>query len=110
MEDNRPNLAVIVAGYPAPMSEFIQSNSGLRSRFQQFIEFPNYESSDLMEIFLRLAHGYQLGVSTEAQARVGKVIANAPDNMRAGNARFVRNLLEQSYSLMAARAKRRRRH
>ena len=41
MEDNRENLAIIVAGYKDPMNTFIESNQGLKSRFQNFIHFPD---------------------------------------------------------------------
>ena len=38
MEDNRQDFIVIVAGYTDEMREFINSNPGLKSRFNKFIE------------------------------------------------------------------------
>ena len=51
MEDHREELAVIVAGYPEEMAEFIESNPGLRSRFPQTIWFPDYANEELLVIF-----------------------------------------------------------
>jgi len=54
MEDYRDDLVVIVAGYPERMVEFIDSNPGLRSRFNKFIEFADYDSEELFEIYKRM--------------------------------------------------------
>ena len=50
MEDYREDLVVIVAGYTEPMRKFFDSNPGLRSRFNTFIEFEDYSVGELLEI------------------------------------------------------------
>ena len=51
MEDNRDDLIVIVAGYPELMEGFLESNPGLKSRFNKFIYFRDYTPEELTEIF-----------------------------------------------------------
>src|SRR3954464_2669132 len=71
MEDNRHRLVVIVAGYPRLMRRFLESNPGLRSRFSREIEFPDYSTDDLVEIFRRFAAEaeYTLGEGAEEALR-----------------------------------------
>lgn len=52
MEDHRNDFIVIVAGYPELMKTFISSNPGLKSRFNQYINFEDYTSEQLKEIFI----------------------------------------------------------
>lgn len=54
MEDYREDFVVIVAGYPGPMAEFLESNPGLKSRFNKFIQFDDYTPSELLSIFCRM--------------------------------------------------------
>lgn len=51
MEDHRDDFVVIVAGYPDLMKEFIASNPGLKSRFNQYINFEDYTPEELVAIF-----------------------------------------------------------
>ena len=48
MEDDRDRLVVIVAGYTDEMKKFINSNPGLQSRFNRYINFPDYASAELI--------------------------------------------------------------
>ncbi|HEX2206167.1 MAG TPA: AAA family ATPase [Longimicrobium sp.] len=104
MEDHRDTFAVIVAGYGGEMTEFIESNPGLRSRFKTFIDFPDYSAGELTEIFGRMAHDAGLELAEGARARASGVFDRAAGKRDFGNARFARSLFEQAYARMASRA------
>src|SRR5437899_3860720 len=55
MEDYRHRLVVIVAGYPALMRAFLESNPGLHSRFSREISFPDYSTDQLVSITEKFA-------------------------------------------------------
>ena len=55
MEDNRDDLIVIVAGYTDKMEEFVNSNPGLKSRFNKYIFFSDYSGKELTKIFNDMA-------------------------------------------------------
>ena len=50
MEDHRDDLIVIVAGYTEEMQSFLKCNTGLVSRFNKFIDFPDYSKEELIAI------------------------------------------------------------
>jgi SpoVK/Ycf46/Vps4 family AAA+-type ATPase len=97
MEDNRDRLIVIVAGYENEMAEFINTNPGLKSRFNKYFNFPNYSGSELLEILLRIIHKNKFVISDEAKCKLTYVINDAifAQGQQFGNARFARNLYEQ---------------
>jgi SpoVK/Ycf46/Vps4 family AAA+-type ATPase len=103
MEDNRHRLVVIVAGYPRLMRHFLESNPGLRSRFSREIEFPDYSTEELVEIFGRFASEaqYTLGEGTPDALR--SIFAGAGRDDSFGNARFARTLFEQALNAQALR-------
>lgn len=105
MEDNRDKLVVIVAGYPKEMETFLEANPGLKSRFNNYIDFPDYTAEDLTKIFEMNAskYNYTLASSTKEylQELMKQEVANK--NKFFGNARFARNLFEKSISEQANR-------
>ncbi len=105
MEDNRDNLAVIVAGYTDKMEQFLSSNPGLRSRFNRYWKFEDYTPIELIAIFESFCKtgGFQL--STAAREKLTMIFQQAYDHRDKtfGNARFARNLFEASISNQASR-------
>lgn len=105
MEDHRDDLVVIVAGYTSEMEEFIKSNPGLASRFNRYINFPDYTPAELLKIFLNFCaqHSYELSESTHhgLQTIFGREIQVQRE--RFGNARYVRNLFERVIEAQAQR-------
>ena len=98
MEDDRDRLIVIVAGYNEPMKQFIASNPGLESRFTNYLNFPDYQPEELLEIFHRMAAQSGLVCAPETEKKVLAICANlhAARNEQFGNAREMRNLFESA--------------
>ena len=98
MEDDRNRLVVIVAGYPKEMETFIQSNSGLSSRFQSEIKFPDYNAVELQQIFMKLI-GDTYTLSTGGKKMLKAITEyitdenHKPNNF--SNGRWVRNLVDK---------------
>ncbi len=105
MEDNRDDFVVIVAGYTEPMKKFIESNPGLKSRFNKYIEFHDYNIDELEEIFYMNCNKYDYKVEEDVKHQIralitARKIANI-DNF--ANAREVRNLFEEIITNQARR-------
>ncbi len=97
MENHRDDLVVIVAGYPEPMKEFLNSNPGLKSRFNKYIFFPDYTPEELFDIFNGMCEkgGYHLSTQAADQAKeIFKDLFDHRDENFA-NGRSVRNFFEK---------------
>ena len=103
MEDHRDDLAVVVAGYPNEMQEFIDTNPGLQSRFARTLEFPDYTTDELVRIFDGMSGKQQYHLDEPARSQLVAVIDAEPRGRGFGNARFVRNVFEQAVSMQAVR-------
>ena len=104
MEDHRDSLAVIVAGYREPMEQFIASNQGLRSRFQNKISFEDYGTAELLQIFDRLCKQYEIDISLEVLGTLTEYLNKTRPTGDLGNARYIRTLFEKMYLGLSSRA------
>ena len=77
LEDYREDLVVIVAGYSEPMKQFFDSNPGLKSRFNTFIEFDDYNSDELMRIFTSMSEKEDYSLTDRAKTILNQLIADA---------------------------------
>jgi len=96
MEDKRDDLVIIVAGYDNLMGKFINFNPGLRSRFKNFIHFPDYNGGELYSIFASLCEKNEYVISAEADEKLKEYFDGLYANRNAnfGNGRDVRNIFE----------------
>lgn len=102
MEDYHENLVVIVAGYEDEMEKFLNSNSGLKSRFPNVIHFEDYTADELLQIFELLCHKKQYAMTSEAKQLLHSFIKSHKSEFR-GNGRDVRNLFEKVQKKQAFR-------
>lgn len=105
MEDRRDEFIVIVAGYTELMKDFVESNPGLRSRFNKFFEFPDYTVDELQQIFEMQCKKYQYTLTEEADKAVREEIVRLESEKgeNFANAREIRNLFEKIITNQAAR-------
>ncbi len=104
MEDYREDMVVIVAGYTGPMNAFIESNPGLRSRFNHFIEFDDYGAEELVGIFESFCRESEYALEEAAREYL---VATLRPMVEAGqthsNGRFVRNVYERCIEVQSER-------
>jgi len=98
IEDNRDNLIVILAGYSNEMEEFLTSNSGLKSRFPNVINFPDYSGQELLDISCIIAKskGYVIDEGAKDALLAYYNAVQAVRARDAGNGRLVRNKIEDA--------------
>lgn len=96
LEDYREDLVVIVAGYTEPMNHFFISNPGLKSRFNTFIEFPDYSKDELYEMLQKMCKENDYSLSNDATSLLRNFfeeqITAKKENF--ANGRLVRNTYE----------------
>lgn len=105
MEDYRENLVVVVAGYDELMDNFINSNPGLKSRFNRYIHFDNYTSDEMLAIFKMLCIKNQYIIKDNA-SEILKTFFESVSSEKLGNGRGVRNIFEKAVTAQAKRLSR----
>lgn len=95
MEDYRENLIIIFAGYTKEMKKFKEMNPGLKSRIGLTIEFPDYNSNELTQIFVKKAIFNGYNVPMESEQKIQTICDIASKEKDFGNGRFVENLFRE---------------
>jgi len=105
MEDHRDNLIVIVAGYTNLMGKFLSTNPGLKSRFNKYIEFPDYKPEELLSIFEGMCEKAQFVLSDEAKDYLRQSFAELYARRKPdfANGRTVRNYFEKALTNLGDR-------
>jgi SpoVK/Ycf46/Vps4 family AAA+-type ATPase len=105
MEDHRDDLVVIVAGYTGKMQDFLDSNPGLRSRFNKHLRFDDYGVEQLVHIFKSFCTKADFKLADGAEKELASVfgVLTASRDETFGNARAARNLFEATLSKQANR-------
>ncbi|MBQ6082222.1 MAG: AAA family ATPase [Bacteroidales bacterium] len=105
MEDDRERLVVILAGYNENMMAFMNSNAGLQSRFNRYINFPDYSEDELYDIFLSYVEKYEYVMTDAAKTKLREVIRKelTKGDPKFGNGRYVRNLFERTIECQSNR-------
>lgn len=105
MEDDRERLIVVLAGYSEDMKRFIDSNPGLQSRFNRYINFADYTADELKQIFMLNVDKNQYLLDEEGQTLLDQILTFAIEHKdkNFGNGRYVRNLFEKTIQNQAIR-------
>ena len=95
MEDNRDRFILILAGYTNEMKDLHRQNPGFESRIKEYIDFPNYSMEELWDIFVLMAQENNLYVDISAADKFYERMEKEQKLRSFGNARTVRNLLDE---------------
>ena len=95
MENNRDDLVVILAGYKNRMNTFFESNPGFRSRIAHHIEFPDYSTSELLDIGSAMLDQLNYCFTKSAKNAFTEYINLRKEQPHFANARSIRNALDR---------------
>jgi AAA+ superfamily predicted ATPase len=97
MEDDRDRLVVILSGYTDEMKKFMDSNPGLKSRFNRYVDFVDYKPEELLQIFKYQCNKFEYKLDNKAEEKLMNVIGASfsKKDKSFGNGRFIRNVFEK---------------
>lgn len=101
MEDHRRDIVIIFAGYNKEMADFLNTNSGLRSRVPNMFDFTDYSPDEIVSIGLLKLHssGYNINETVYAE-NVKEAYSKSNDN---SNGRWIRNYNERLLRIVSSR-------
>lgn len=96
LEDYRDDLVVIVAGYTEPMNKFFESNPGLKSRFNTFIEFDDYNANELVQILISMCKKNDYILDRQVEGKIHSYFEQQilSKDKNFANGRLARNLYD----------------
>ncbi len=105
MEDDRGKFVVIAAGYQNEMNSFLNTNPGMRSRFDKYLHIDDYTAEELFEIFKGQIKKKKLKITDDAleltNKAINKLIEGKDKNF--ANAREVRRIVDEACSKQSER-------
>lgn len=96
MEDNRDKLIIILAGYKNGMKRLLDSNEGFKSRIKEYFNFPDYNTEEMKQIFMAMAHSSGFAVSEDALKNFEIRCEKERKLSSFGNGRTARNILDET--------------
>jgi ATP-dependent Clp protease ATP-binding subunit ClpA len=98
MEDFRGQFIVIAAGYTDNMTRFIESNPGLKSRFDRIFEFDDFDADLLMNIARNQLNDAGFSLAAASEKTLLKLISTMYEGKDKyfGNGRSVRKIVEEA--------------
>jgi SpoVK/Ycf46/Vps4 family AAA+-type ATPase len=105
MSDGPGDIAIIAAGYPDEMEYFLESNPGLKSRFNHHFHFPDYTPTELLQIGNYYAGKINVDMNPEAEEYLyTKLVEAYRDRDKSfGNARYVNSIVDEAKMNMGLR-------
>ncbi|GKY97164.1 hypothetical protein MPSEU_000674800 [Mayamaea pseudoterrestris] len=99
------DVTIVIAGYPYEIDEMLRANSGLRSRFQHFFEFPDWDPQDCASFFDRCCQrdGFS-PLNSEVLHQIGTGCEELITYDGWANGRDVKQLWDEAKSNWAVRA------
>jgi Holliday junction resolvasome RuvABC ATP-dependent DNA helicase subunit len=97
MEDHRSEFVCILAGYTDEIDDLLDMNPGIRERIQFYIDFPDYDSSELTEIFTLMCKNNKYKLNSSARRTVSEYFSKIVDNKdkNFANGRIARKVFER---------------
>jgi hypothetical protein len=103
MENQRDDLVVILAGYKEPMDKFYESNPGLSSRISNHVDFPDFETDELLQIAELFLQDQQYCFTDDAKVSFREYIELRKQEPLFANARSISNALNRARMRQANR-------